>query len=113
MADSHGCQEPPHPSEPPPPLVLPENQSISIIPAIQVRNALLIADSLDTQKVFKDLPAFTVADEEDGMFDGDSAYGAYSDVTDTVSLNSSLMKFREENGRTYHSFGKLTLHLLW
>ncbi|KAH8599213.1 S-adenosyl-L-methionine-dependent methyltransferase [Bisporella sp. PMI_857] len=26
-------------------------------------------------------------------------------MTDTASLNSSIMKFREENGRRYHSFG--------
>jgi hypothetical protein len=48
-----------------------------------------------------------VAEEDQSeLFDGDSAYGAFSDMTDTVSLNSSLVKFRHENGRTYHSFGK-------
>jgi hypothetical protein len=51
----------------------------------------------------------TVADEEEELaFDADSTYGAYSDMTDTASVRSSIMKFREENGRTYHSFGMRT-----
>ena len=55
----------------------------------------------------KEQSTFTVAeDDEDGGFDGDSAYGAYSDITDTASLSSSIMRFREENGRRYHSFGR-------
>jgi hypothetical protein len=50
----------------------------------------------------------SVADEnfDEGPFDdGDSAYDTSDDVTDSASLNSSIMRFREENGRTYHSFG--------
>jgi len=51
----------------------------------------------------------TVADddfEDDVQDDGDSAYGAGSEAgTETGTLNSSILRFREENGRTYHSFG--------
>jgi hypothetical protein len=58
-----------------------------------------------TLKPLKDQSTFTVADEDDEFFDGDSAYGAFSDITDTVSLSSSILRFREENGRTYHAYG--------
>ena len=48
-----------------------------------------------------------VADDDyEDVYDGDSAFGAFSDTTDTASMTSSIMKFREENGRTYHSFGR-------
>ena len=51
-----------------------------------------------------------VADEEEELaFDADSTYGASSDMTDTASVSSSIMKFREENGRTYHSYGRKTI----
>jgi len=48
---------------------------------------------------------FTPDERDEDLFDADSAYGAYSDITDTVSLNSQILRFREENGRTYHSYG--------
>lgn len=44
-------------------------------------------------------------DDYEDFYDGDSAFGAFSDTTDTASMTSSIMKFREENGRTYHSYG--------
>jgi hypothetical protein len=62
-------------------------------------------------KTVKGEPALgpTVADEDEELaFDADSTYGAYSDITDTASVTSSIMKFREENGRTYHSYGSPT-----
>ncbi|CAK4004182.1 S-adenosyl-L-methionine-dependent methyltransferase [Lecanosticta acicola] len=37
--------------------------------------------------------------------DADSAYGGSSAGTDTTSLLSSIARYREENGRTYHSYG--------
>ncbi|CAL3968540.1 unnamed protein product [Diplocarpon coronariae] len=51
------------------------------------------------------LPSVAEEDHEE-YDDGDSAFGgARSDMTDTVSMTSSIMKYREENGRTYHAFG--------
>ncbi|KAK4614001.1 Methyltransferase [Fulvia fulva] len=41
------------------------------------------------------------ADEDDA----DSAYGGSVAGTDTTSLLSSIARYREENGRTYHSYG--------
>lgn len=55
--------------------------------------------------IYKIASTFTAAEEDDDFFDADSAYGALSYATDTASLNSSIMKFRQENGRTYHSYG--------
>ena len=46
------------------------------------------------------LPPFDA--EED---DADSAYGGSVAGTDTTSLLSSIARYREENGRTYHSYG--------
>lgn len=47
-------------------------------------------------------------DYEEYDDDGDSAFGsARSELTDTASVTSSILKFREENGRTYHAFGML------
>lgn len=38
--------------------------------------------------------------------DADSAFGAsISDMTDTTSMGSSIQKYRQENGRTYHAYG--------
>ena len=37
--------------------------------------------------------------------DSDSAYEGDS-IDDTSTLSSHIMKYREENGRTYHSYGK-------
>jgi hypothetical protein len=51
-------------------------------------------------------PSVADDDFDEGLFnDGDSAYDTSGDFSDSDSLNSSIMKFREENGRTYHSFG--------
>lgn len=38
--------------------------------------------------------------------DSDSALDNESYYTDTQSLRSSIMKYREEHGRTYHAFGE-------
>ena len=54
----------------------------------------------------KNASTFTPAERDEDLYDSDSAYGAYSDITDTASLNSHILKFRKENGRTYHSYGK-------
>ncbi|KAH7351238.1 S-adenosyl-L-methionine-dependent methyltransferase [Rhexocercosporidium sp. MPI-PUGE-AT-0058] len=52
------------------------------------------------------MPSVAAEDFEEHDDDGDSAFGsARSDMTDTASLTSSILKFREENGRTYHAFG--------
>ncbi|KAK2625874.1 hypothetical protein QTJ16_005186 [Diplocarpon rosae] len=53
------------------------------------------------------LPSVAEDDQEEYDDDGDSAFGsARSDMTDTASITSSIMKYREENGRTYHAFGR-------
>ncbi|EME42685.1 hypothetical protein DOTSEDRAFT_175929 [Dothistroma septosporum NZE10] len=43
------------------------------------------------------------ADEDDA----DSTYGGSVAGTDTTSLLSSIARYREENGRTYHSYGTM------
>lgn len=37
--------------------------------------------------------------------DADSAYAGSARGSATSTLASSIMKYREENGRTYHSYG--------
>ena len=37
--------------------------------------------------------------------DADSLYASSIAGTDTTSLKSSITRYREENGRTYHSYG--------
>jgi hypothetical protein len=46
--------------------------------------------------------------------DHDSAIGGMSVVTTTMSLNSSVYNFVEENGRTYHRYkeGSMLLNLI-
>ncbi|PKS05132.1 hypothetical protein jhhlp_008499 [Lomentospora prolificans] len=46
-----------------------------------------------------------VADEnaDEDLEDGDSTYGA-DGGSDTTSLKSSILKYRMENGRTYHAY---------
>ncbi|CZS88230.1 uncharacterized protein RCO7_01189 [Rhynchosporium graminicola] len=52
------------------------------------------------------LPTVATEDLEEYDDDGDSAFGsAKSDATDTPSMTSSILKYREEYGRTYHAFG--------
>ncbi|RDW74823.1 hypothetical protein BP6252_05965 [Coleophoma cylindrospora] len=41
---------------------------------------------------------------EDNWADDDSAYDAGSIATSTTSLNESVLKYRQENGRSYHSY---------
>jgi hypothetical protein len=51
-------------------------------------------------------PVPTVADDDyQSNEDGDSAFGATSNMTETATVDSNIMKFREENGRTYHTYG--------
>lgn len=38
-------------------------------------------------------------------YDGDSAYGGDDFASETASLSSSVLRYRQENGRTYHSYG--------
>lgn len=88
----------------------PEGQTIGDVQLVPSLEATQVSVSqlscfFRYSKPLKDQPTFTVA-EDDEFFDGDSAYGAFSDVTDTVSLSSSIMRFREENGRTYHAYGR-------
>jgi hypothetical protein len=37
-------------------------------------------------------------------YENDSALGAESILSSTVSINSSILRYREENGRTYHAY---------
>jgi hypothetical protein len=51
-----------------------------------------------------------VDDDEDQhrinpFHDDDSAYGGDDFASETVSLSSDVLKYRHENGRTYHSYG--------
>jgi SAM-dependent methyltransferase len=41
---------------------------------------------------------------EDEDEDGDSAMGSRGGLSDTTSVMSSVFRFREENGRTYHAY---------
>lgn len=43
--------------------------------------------------------------EQDDNDDADSAYAGSIAATDTTSLLSSIARYREEHGRTYHSYG--------
>jgi hypothetical protein len=45
--------------------------------------------------------------------DAKSSYDDESHFTDTTSLRSSIMRYREEHGRTYHSYGKRPRDGLW
>jgi hypothetical protein len=42
-------------------------------------------------------------------WEGDSAVGEEDIATSTVSIGSSIMKYREENGRTYHAYKVILL----
>jgi hypothetical protein len=37
-------------------------------------------------------------------YENDSALGGESIASSTTSINSSILKYREENGRTYHAY---------
>ena len=51
-------------------------------------------------------PVPTVADDDyQSNNDGDSAFDAMSNNSETATVSSSLLKLREENGRTYHTYG--------
>ncbi|KAH7120587.1 S-adenosyl-L-methionine-dependent methyltransferase [Dactylonectria macrodidyma] len=49
--------------------------------------------------------------EPDDFSDGDSAIGATDTESSTASLNSSILDYRKENGRTYHKFHDGQYHL--
>jgi hypothetical protein len=40
---------------------------------------------------------------------GDSAIGEEDIASSTVSISSSIMRYREENGRTYHAYKVILL----
>jgi hypothetical protein len=40
---------------------------------------------------------------------GDSAVGEEDIASSTVSISSSIMRYREENGRTYHAYKVILL----
>jgi len=60
------------------------------------------------------VPAVPEDEFDEPPFDDgtDSAYGDQSIYSDTTSLRSSIMKYREEHGRTYHSYGGRLHHRL-
>jgi hypothetical protein len=51
----------------------------------------------------QDQPPQTPQIEADAS-DTDSALGEVGSISSTTSINSSILKYREENGRTYHAF---------
>jgi len=53
---------------------------------------------------FADNAPLEADDNQETEDDGDSALGDGDGASDTASLLSSVLKFREENGRTYHSY---------
>jgi len=90
----------------PAPASAPTDQAAGPFPVIACNDWGFQADYGD-----KEQSTFTVANQEDeDFFDGDSAFGGNSTMTDTTSLNSSILRFREENGRRYHSFGRYCLY---
>jgi hypothetical protein len=44
-------------------------------------------------------------DENDESWDADSAYNDSFYESESSSLAEEVMRYREENGRTYHNFG--------
>jgi hypothetical protein len=49
-------------------------------------------------------PAAITEAEPDDWSDGDSAIGGESLASSTTSISSSILRYREENGRTYHAY---------
>lgn len=47
-------------------------------------------------------PVALVTEADD--YEGDSGIDAESVVSSTTSVGSSILKYREENGRTYHAY---------
>jgi hypothetical protein len=45
-----------------------------------------------------------VIEAEADSYDADSAYDVDSVTSSTTSIGSSVLKYREENGRTYHAY---------
>lgn len=43
--------------------------------------------------------------ETDSFYDDDSAFGGTDYESETATLSSDILRYREENGRTYHSYG--------
>lgn len=52
---------------------------------------------------------YDTAEETQTGDDADSAYGGSTRPSETSSLDSSIFKYREENGRTYHAYGTFAL----
>jgi hypothetical protein len=50
-------------------------------------------------------------DAEADDYENDSALGGESIASSTTSINSSIRKYREENGRTYHAY-KVSYNLM-
>lgn len=44
------------------------------------------------------------AEADDSFSDNDSAFGLGNPGSSTTSMGSSILKYREENGRTYHAY---------
>jgi hypothetical protein len=49
--------------------------------------------------------ASPTTDENDELWDGDSGYNDSLYETETSSVAEEVLRYREENGRTYHNFG--------
>jgi hypothetical protein len=49
-------------------------------------------------------PAPGGLEPEDDDWAGDSAFGEENIVSSTASISSSILRYREENGRTYHAY---------
>lgn len=48
--------------------------------------------------------------ETDPFQDEDSAFAEAEYQSETATLESDILRYREENGRTYHSYGARCLH---
>lgn len=60
--------------------------------------------SIDEPSVSSPAPAPGALEAEADDWAGDSAFGDGDVVSSTVSIGSSILKYREENGRTYHAY---------
>ncbi len=52
---------------------------------------------------------YDATDESQEGGDADSAYAGSVLQSETSTLDSSILKYREENGRTYHVYGKISV----
>jgi len=73
-------------------------ESASTAPTIEVPTALVVESSSKPTSPIESWPVIEADDEDPG---NDSAYDNNSLASSTTSIGSSILRYREENGRTY------------